>query len=299
MTVVATKAALLLSAALLAGAALAPALVGVTPRLRAVRVMAIVLAVAVVGLSVLEVTNNLQRIFGFLDWPRFTAYLELTRHGKAVAVRSGVAVLLAVLLVIRPGLGWVVPKVLVALGLLLSFSYAGHAAAIGGLGPMLVDWFHYVAVTAWLGALLFVALGPIWRGGQHDLRVQAVTRLSAIGVAAVITFALTGLVSTLMHMSDPGVFVASPYGRSWLVKVLIVVVVLVSALVNRVKLVPMALNDRNNNRLRTGIVVELLLLAAVFVATGWLTTSALPHSPDTSMNAFENLGRFLDYLKER
>ncbi len=299
MTVVAIKSVLLLAAALLAGVALAPTLVGVAPAARTVRVLALALALLVVGMSVLDVVSNLQRLFGFVDWPRFTAYLELTRHGQAVMVRSGVAALLGALLVWRPTRGLAAAKALFAFGLLLTFSYAGHAAAIGGTGPMLVDWFHFVAVSAWLGALLFVACGPLWTAAGHGPRAEAVSRLSAIGVAAVVVFCLTGLVSTLMHMSSPSVFVGSPYARSWLVKVMIVVVVLGCALYNRARLVPMALRDREHAGLRTGIVVELLLLAAVFVATGWLSTSALPHAPDAGMNAFENLSRFIEYLRER
>lgn len=124
-------------------------------------------------------------------------------------------------------------------------------------------------------------------------------RLSAIGLGAVAVMAVTGSVSTLVHLSDPPMFVGSPYARSWLVKILLVLTVLACAAWNRLRLVPLTRRERGFTRLRTGIGVELALLAAVFVATGWLSTSPLPHSADAGVNAYENLLGFVEYLKER
>lgn len=295
----AIKALLLLTSALLAGSALAPALVGVAPPRRASRLVLLALAALVIVLSVLEITINLRRLLGFLDWSNFVYYLQNTRHGNAASLRGGVALLLGGVLALKPGEGWALPKALLALALLYSFSYSSHAAAMGGFGPMIVDWLHYVVVAAWLGALLAVVASSIWTPATHELRTEAVARLSAIGLAAVIAMAFTGSVSTLVHLSDPETFVASPYARAWLVKIIIVTTVVVLAAWNRLRLVPLVRQDRNSGRLRRGILAELFLLAAVFVATGWLSTSALPHSADAGVNAFENLQGFIEYLKER
>lgn len=293
------KSLLLLSAALLAGSALAPNLVGVAPPPRVARVLLLVLTVLVIALSALEIVANLSRLIGFVDWDNFVYYLQTTRHGNAASLRAVTALVLGAVLQLRPGEGWALPKAVLALALLFSFSYSSHAAAMGGAGPMVVDWLHYVAVAAWLGALLSVATSRIWTPAGHELRVEAVGRLSAIGLAAVIAMAFTGVVSTLVHLSDPPTFVSSPYARSWLVKVMIVATVIACAAWNRVRLVPLTLKRSDATGLRAGIAVELALLAAVFVATGWLSTSPLPHSADAGVNAFENLQGFIDYLKER
>lgn len=296
---VVTKSLLLLTAALLAGSALAPALVGVTPPKRLFRWMLLVLTAALIGLTVLEVVFNLRRLLGFFEWDMFLTYLQTTRHGNAALLRVGTALVLGGLLQMRPAEGLTLPKALLALALLFSFSYSSHAAAMGGAGPMVVDWLHFVAVSAWLGALLAVALGAIWTPAQLEVRTEAVGRLAAIGLGAVVVMAVTGTVSTLVHLSDPPTFVGSPYARSWLVKILIVLTVLACAAWNRVRLVPLTRRDGGATRLRTGIGVELALLAAVFVATGWLSSSPLPHSADAGVNAFENLLGFVEYLKER
>lgn len=296
---IAVKASLLLTAALLAGSALAPTLVGVAPAPRVWRVAMLVLTALVISLSAYEIVANLGRLLGFVDWDNFVYYLQNTRHGNAALLRGGVALVLGALLLIRPGEGLSLPKALLALALLFSFSYSSHAAAMGGAGPMVVDWLHYVAVAAWLGALLAVAASAIWTPAAHELRSEAVARLSAIGLAAVIAMAFTGVVSTLVHLSDPPTFVSSPYARSWLVKVAIVITVIACAGWNRLRLVPLTLKRQGSNGLRVGISVELALLAAVFVATGWLSTSPLPHSADAGVNAFENLQGFIEYLKER
>lgn len=296
---VATKSSLLLAAALLAGTALAPTLVGVAPVGRVWRALLAALTLAVVGLSAYEVAANLQRLLGFVSWDMFVTYVQTTRHGNAAAMRAGVALLMGVLLQVRPGEGLAVLKAPLALALLFSFSYSSHAAAMGGFGPMIVDWLHYVVVAAWLGALVHVAGSAIWSADTYGDRTEAVARLSAVGLAAVIAMVVTGVVSTLVHLSSPETFVSSPYARSWLVKVIIVATVVGCAAWNRVRLVPLTLKNRNFGRLRGGIIVELALLGAVFVATGWLSTSALPHSADAGVNAFENLVGFIEYLKER
>lgn len=293
-----TKSLLLVTAALLAGSALAPALVGVAPPRRALRWALLGLTLALAGLTLYEVAANLRRLIGFVDGEMFLTYLQTTRHGNAAAARVGVTLLLGALLQIRPAEGLALPKALLALGLLFTFSYSSHAAAMGGTGPMVVDWLHFVAVAVWLGALMAVAGSDIWTPDSHALRTEAVDRLSAIGLAAVIAMAVTGVVSTLVHLSDPPTFVGSPYARSWLVKVLIVATVIGSAAWNRVRLVPLTRKRSGTTRLRAGIGVELVLLAAVFVATGWLSTSPLPHSADAGVNAFENLLGFIEYLKE-
>jgi len=297
-TLIVLKSLLLITAALLAGNALAPALVGVPPR-RGWRYAMLGLTVVVLGLSAWEVAANLTRLIGYFDWQMFWTYLQNTRHGHSVLLRAGAAVFLGAGLVHLPGEELPLPKAILALTLLFSFSYASHAAAMGGVGPMIVDWLHYVAVSAWLGALVAVAAGPIWTPATHALRVEAVTRLSAIGFAAVIAMAFTGVVGTLVHVSDPPSFVASPYARSWLLKVIIVATVVACAAWNRLTLVPHTRKHGNSNKLRVGILVEIALLAAVFVATGWLSTSPLPHTADASVNAFENLQGFIEYLKER
>lgn len=296
---VATKALLLLSTALLAGSALAPTLVGVAPSKRFLRLLTFALVVAVIGLSALEIATNLRRLLGFLDWDNFYYYLRHTRHGNAALLRAGSALLLGASLQWRPAEGLALPKAALALALLLSFSYSSHAAAMGGFGPMIVDWLHFVAVAAWLGALLFVASSNIWSPWTHATRVEAVARLSAIGLAAVAAMAVTGVVSTLVHLANPATFMASPYAESWLRKVIVVATVVACAIWNRVRLVPLTRQDDRSTALRAGILVELALLGGVFVATGWLTTSALPHSADAGVNAFENLQGFIEYLKER
>lgn len=296
---VVTKSLLLVTAALLAGMALAPSLVGVTPPRRSSRWLLLALTVALIGLTALEVTTNLRRLLGFVEWDMFLTYLQTTRHGHAALLRIGTALLLGALLLVGSMERLQLPKALLVLALLFSFSYSSHAAAMGGTGPMVVDWLHFVAVSAWLGALLAVALAAIWTPGQREARSEAVGRLSAIGLGAVVVMAVTGSVSTLVHLSDPPMFVGSPYARSWLVKILLVLTVLACAAWNRLRLVPLTRRERGFTRLRTGIGVELALLAAVFVATGWLSTSPLPHSADAGVNAYENLLGFVEYLKER
>ena len=42
---------------------------------------------------------------------------------------------------------------------------------------------------------------------------------------------------------------------------------------------------------------EAVLLLAVLVATGWLSTTAVPHGSETSVDALENGRRMIEYLR--
>lgn len=98
---------------------------------------------------------------------------------------------------------------------------------------------------------------------------------------SVVLLLASGLYASLLHLQDPPTFVASPYGRALAVKLGLVSMIVGLAGVNRFWLLPRFV-ARGADGLRTALRVELLLLAAVFVATGVLTTSPLPHSGEAS-----------------
>lgn len=294
MVVILVKTAALLGAAIVAGTSVAPMLLPTRGRSRALRSIFVVAAAALVVASLVEVGLNLQRLLGSVSSSRFMAYLSATRHGNAVVARV-VFTVGSVSVAAIPGsrlLRW-----LLALGLLATFSYASHAAAMGGVWPLVTDLLHFGAVAVWSSAILSVRLAPVWQAADAADRIAALARLSRIGLLAVLLLSFTGAISTLVHSSDPASFTASPYARAWTVKVLIVLVTIALAGWNRLVLLPGARRDPLDLRMRRSLTVEFVLLLAVFVATAWLTTSALPHSTQgLSTSPIENLRRWADYL---
>lgn len=296
MLVILLKAVTLLGAAIAAGTAVAPTLLPTKRLTRALAATFYAALAALVLAGALEVVMNLVRLLGRAEWDLFVSYLSSTRHGHAVVARAAVAAALAAAVAVP----WLrLLRWPLALALLATYSYASHAAGMGGAWPMVTDLVHYGAVAVWAGAVLVARAAPVWHAGAEALRLDTLERLSRIGLMTVLLLAFTGVISTLVHSSDPASFVTSPYALAWLVKVGIVLTTVALAAWNRFALLPAVRRDTTDLRMRRSLTAELALLLAVFVATAWLTTSALPHTAeDMSTSPIENLRRWADYLRE-
>ena len=307
------KASLLLGAVLLVGAGIFGRFVA--PELRPCREVKVRLrlgmvvgaAVLLMG-SVLDVTQTLLNVMGRYDAALLWEYLRFTRHGNATLVR-----LLLVLAVLLMSLRWVnrassnptapfyrathAAYTLLSLGLLVTFSWTSHAAAMGGTLPLLADLAHFSAASAWPGAVFYLALVPVWRSAEQcSCLTKALTRVSALGLVCVALLFLTGAYTSLIHLQNPERFAASPYGQALLYKLLLVGVIVGLAAYNRVWLLPAFLRRDFSGRFQRVLRLEALALIVVFILTGLLTTSALPHEPGLQSTAFDNFQTLLRYL---
>lgn len=303
-----TKSLLYLGAVLLVGAGVFAGLVaartapGASPLLprRTLRLGALAGAALLLAASAVDVALTLRGVLGYVDAELIGRYLRGTRHGAATLVRTGLTVALAALLLAgaprrRLG-GWLVGAL--GLGLLATFSWISHAAAMGGTPPLLADLAHFAAAAAWGGSVLYLALSPAWsEGAARPALVATLRRVSRVGLIAVAALFATGVYATLTHLQDPARFVASPYGFALYAKLALVLAIVGVAAFNRLSLLPAFLRGGAPGRFRTVLRAEALLLVAVFVATGVLTTSALPHGDGATTGAAENLVKLLDYLR--
>ena len=131
---------------------------------------------------------------------------------------------------------------------------------------------------------------------------QALTRVSALGLACVVLLFVTGAYTSLIHLQNPERFVASPYGQTLLYKVLLVGVIVALAVYNRLWLLPASLKGNLTARFQRVMRLEALTLIAVFIVTGVLTTSALPHEPGvqpSALNNLTNLAALFRYILQR
>lgn len=305
----AVEAGLLLGAVLLVGGGVAACFVA--PRLvaesasfrRRVRAGTLLGLGLLAALSALDLVVTLWNAIGWVESELFWQYLTNTRHGRATLVRYGLLAALGFLALRQvhgpaPAKAFrrVVQLLFVGLSvaLLATFSVTSHAAAMGGRTPLLVDLAHFAAACAWAGPLLYLAVYPGWRSsGQHALQ-QALGNLSKAGLLGVGIIFASGLYSSLLHLQNPPAFVASSYGRVLGVKHLLVFVIVALAGVNRVWLLP-RFSETGRGGLRTALRAELAVLVTVFVATGVLSTSPLPHSGEI-FGVLTNLGAFWTYL---
>jgi copper transport protein len=153
-----------------------------------------------------------------------------TRSGSALLVRAGLIVL-----AVGPVLGltlahrasWRVAAAMVGVGIVLTFSVAGHAAATeqAAIGVAL-DAVHLGAAATWLGGLTTVVLvGRHWASEHRATPVIA--RFSTMAAGAVGVLVVTGAAQTLRLVPDLDTLTADGYGATLLAKAAVVVVVLV------------------------------------------------------------------------
>jgi copper transport protein len=140
-----------------------------------------------------------------------------------------------------------------------------------------VDIDHRVAAVDWKSAVQAGAFLPVWGLEQRDGLERAMARVSAIGLTAVIVLFATGIYSAQLHVGEPESIATTRYGWALVTKVALVLVILGIAALNRWRFLPTLRRDGPSLQFRRALRIEALLLLAVIGATGWLTTSPLPH----------------------
>lgn len=211
-------------------------------------------------------------------------FLTHTLHGQMSLLKAMLAPLFVVVGLVVPwrrrhlaGGGLAV----LAIGLMLAISSTSHAAA-AGIVPLLSDLVHQGATVVWGGGVIYLALFPWGRWSEENTAplsevAAAVKRFSTMALGAVAVVIVTGVVSTVALVDTPASLPSTGYGRTLVAKVGLFVSVLVVAAVNLLSLVPRLRansNDRRQTLRRLGTVVriEALLIVAVLVAAGVLTT---------------------------
>ncbi len=198
-----------------------------------------------------------------------------TRVGNVWLGRLGFALLTAALVTAAARSGrrvyWWSAMATAAL-LLMTLTQLSHAAAEGRFLPFLGDWLHVAAATVWTGGLLCLLFvffsGPLDAlpaDRRAKLRERTVRRFSSVATTAVLILAATGLYAVLLHVPNLTALVGTPYGR---------------ALLTKLGLLALLLGIGGTNYFLQGrgpfgrlVGAELVLALAIFVATGFLTSS--------------------------
>ena len=163
-----------------------------------------------------------------------------TRTGRLLLVRLALVVALGVVLwlaarrpSVRSTTWWQALAVAVSLGMVLSVPSAGHASAQTPRSLwVLIDGVHLGGVAVWLGGLLLLATGgSIWFTSPDGERT--VRRFSAIATLAVPLIVVTGSLQTLELAGGIDDLTDTSWGRTLLVKLSIVSVLVAIGGVSR------------------------------------------------------------------
>lgn len=176
----------------------------------------------------------------------------------------------------RPSLAYVGGGVLA-----MSLAMSGHALAVP-VRPILavaMDTVHVLASGAWLGSLLMVLAIGVPAARQHAVgdwpqSVAALVRgLHPVALVAVALLTLTGAYAAWMHVGSISALWQSGYGRTLLVKLALVCVVVAIGGINVRHVRPRLVNPAGVQRFQRAAGAELavgvivLLITAVLVAT--------------------------------
>lgn len=244
---------------------------------RTLRVATFVAAVLVVVLSAVNLVAVLHSTLGFLERGILLDYATQSRHGRATIVRAVLVAALAALAFLPLSRWSTAAWLLAAVAVLGTFSIVSHNAAMPGRWPVPADLLHLTAAVGWAGAVLAVAFLPAWSEDGRDALERAMARVSATGFAAVVILFATGIYSAQLHVGEPVTVLTTRYGWALVTKNVLVVVILGIAALNRWRFLPDLRRGGPAQGFRRALRIEAVLLLAALGATGWLTTSPLPH----------------------
>ncbi len=244
----------------------------------------VLLASDILGASVVDVC-----LHGGL-WP----VLSDTRFGLVWALRLLLAGALA--LSVTNDRQWNVVSVTLAAAFLGSLAVVGHAGATPGLGGrvhLASDVLHLIAASAWLGGLLPLAIflarvKSAHNGAGPAIAVLATRRFSVLGMIAVGTLLLSGVVNTWNLVGSFSALITSDYGRLVTLKIGLFAAMVGIAAVNRFALTPRLPSHRTAQALKRNSFGELALglCAIVFVgALGTMPPAAHHHFEPTQIPA--------------
>ncbi len=171
--------------------------------------------------------------------------------------------------------------------LLLTESLSGHAADSGDFSlAVLADWLHLLAVSAWAGGLFFLAFVlrkwmvlPELESTSSDI-VVAVKRFSTLAGFCVLLILATGSYQVWHRVGSLAGLFQTPYGQTFIVKLLLVLPLLGLGALNRYRVLPElsrhAINPsaawvrQSLKRLVKTVTIEIGLALAVIVCVALL-----------------------------
>jgi copper resistance protein D len=172
-------------------------------------------SVAVMGATVAGLGGSVETL---ADTSLWATIINETDFGRIWTVRLVMAVLSVVVAAFWAFGHATIARVLglaLAGALLVTVAWTGHGAIEEGIGGLVHRWadaFHLVAAAVWLGALIPL-LWMLARKDSAPNAAQRLTRFHAIGLAAVLTLIVTGLVNSFFLVGDPGGLFTTRYGQ--------------------------------------------------------------------------------------
>jgi copper transport protein len=264
------------------------------PRLvhRAQRLAAIAFLVALTGdfYALLVQAGDLQN-GTFVD--RMQTVLTDTRYGKLWLIRIGLLVAYSAALLIA---AWWWPRrrpwrttatLLIALALPLPISFDAHASAesVGRASAIATDYVHLLAASIWIGGLFLLigtlvpSLHDLTPMGRRVVLSRALPRFSTMALTSWGVLIITGAYQAWLEVGNLDGLLHTSYGRTLLIKLIILVPLLALAAFNLIVLTRKIRESQDpestvtwSRRFRYAVGGEVILVVFVLLVVGRLTS---------------------------
>lgn len=240
---------------------------------RLVRLAGLALLVAVL-------TRMTQQALLFAAAPEEALAMVGILRGTAWGTAWTVQLLAALAATFLPG-AYVKKGLLLALALALMAvlppAFQGHAfgAEEFMVQAVVADALHLLAAGVWMGTLAVLVI--VWLGQASGTRaLEFVTAFSPWALTGAATLGVTGVFASWLHVRTPAMVWGSSYGRTLLLKVVLVLAVLALGAVNWKRITPALLSPGGVARLRTSARTEVAIAVLVFLVTAFLVATSLP-----------------------
>ena len=148
-------------------------------------------------------------------------------------------------------LSWL--NLILGMALLLALTLSGHAASGDSLAyAAMMDWLHLLAASLWIGCMLYIAIIylPILKKnvlleGVHSL-VSILPHYAALAITGMLILLVTGPFTASMHMNTFEQLTTTEYGRTLIVKSVLVVALLITSGIHIGLLRPRLAKDYKN-----------------------------------------------------
>ncbi|MBP2295895.1 copper resistance CopC/CopD family protein [Azospirillum rugosum] len=245
-----------------------------------------------VGIAALAAVLNVGLAGAVLEGAPLSGLIGASVWKTGVASSTGASAALALLGLVAAALGLALEERGRAGAVLLLAGAAGAALALTATGhaptaeprwlsaPLVA--LHTLGVAFWIGS--FWPLAVVLRTEPAAEAARIVRRFSGLAMAAVAVLVLAGAVLSVLQLAEPRAIVDTPYGQIWLGKMVCVLVMLVLAAVNRLRLTPdlapglEAAGPAAAARLRGSLFTEMVAAALVLLFTAGLGTTPPPRT---------------------
>ena len=168
-----------------------------------------------------------------------------TEFGKIILIRLGLTLFLLAFLLLyykrfnnskktRDEVKYFIAIMCLGLGLLFTNSMISHSAALKSFGPVLIDYFHNIAASFWIGGLIFltfVFVSKIFLIKDEELKAKIISmvipRFSTIIIPVLGSISITGPILLWSLEANLSTTIASLYGKILIVKLILAALMII------------------------------------------------------------------------